>query len=322
MFAVELAGNGVVRDPGFPPYPVFVISVTQPVQSWTVYRRYSSFRSLGEHLGSTVGGAGGLPECPHMTHDMLMGSDDQLDRARVLLQQWLHQTLLFPGVKESQALRNFLCASANSPPPRLEIRWASAHCPSLDEMQMDELFDRHLDDREDVDETEVDGEEEGDDDSRDIANGHRMARAPGEVAHDATGHLGGGAYEQVADDVLSHNGKGHAHANGNGHNHGDVLTTGSHFSNGYYCGDDAMDQAGHSVDMASSFMSRGEDDRYDPAGCDMPNEEDIASSVPIEITFRDPAEMSWNHNGNSALSKNSPNAWDAPGAGGNGIEQW
>ena len=26
----------------------------------------------------------------------------QLDRARVVLQQWLHQTLLFPGVKESQ----------------------------------------------------------------------------------------------------------------------------------------------------------------------------------------------------------------------------
>lgn len=29
----------------------------------------------------------------------------QLDRARVLLQQWLHSTLLFPGVKESQVRR-------------------------------------------------------------------------------------------------------------------------------------------------------------------------------------------------------------------------
>ena len=47
-----------------------------------------------------------------------------------------------------QPLRNFLCASANAPPPRLEIRWASSHCPSLDEMQMDDLFDRHLEDRE------------------------------------------------------------------------------------------------------------------------------------------------------------------------------
>ncbi|CAM9429824.1 unnamed protein product [Scytosiphon promiscuus] len=142
MFAVELAGHGVVRDPGFPPYPVFVISVTQPIQ------RFSSFRSLGEHLGNTVlvAGGGGLPGCPHMTDEMLMGSDDQLDRARVLLQQWLHSTLLFPG-----CLRNFLCASANSPPPRLEIHWASSaggHCPSLDDMQMDELFGRHPDDHE------------------------------------------------------------------------------------------------------------------------------------------------------------------------------
>lgn len=46
--------------------------------SWTVYRRFSSFRSLGEHLGSTVGGGGGLPGCPHMTDDMLMASDEQV----------------------------------------------------------------------------------------------------------------------------------------------------------------------------------------------------------------------------------------------------
>ena len=49
-----------------------------------MYRRFSSFRSLGEHLGNTVavvGGGdsgGGLPGCPHMTDEMLMGSDDQV----------------------------------------------------------------------------------------------------------------------------------------------------------------------------------------------------------------------------------------------------
>lgn len=50
----------------------------------------------------------------------------------------------------TQCLRNFLCASANLPPPRLEIHWASnqaGHCPSLDDMQMDELFGRHPDDQ-------------------------------------------------------------------------------------------------------------------------------------------------------------------------------
>ncbi len=47
-----------------------------------------------------------------------------------------------------QCLRNFLCASANLPPPRLEIQWArenTGHCASLDDMQMDELFNRHPD---------------------------------------------------------------------------------------------------------------------------------------------------------------------------------
>jgi hypothetical protein len=43
-----------------------------------------------------------MPVCPYFTDDMLMGGGDQLDRARVLLQQWLHSALVFPGVKESQ----------------------------------------------------------------------------------------------------------------------------------------------------------------------------------------------------------------------------
>lgn len=51
-----------------------------------MYRRFSSFQSLGEHLGNTVAQAvvggdsagGGLPGCPHMTDEMLMGSDDQV----------------------------------------------------------------------------------------------------------------------------------------------------------------------------------------------------------------------------------------------------
>lgn len=45
-----------------------------------------------------------MPVCPYFTDDMLMGGGDQLDRARVLLQQWLHSALVFPGVKESQVL--------------------------------------------------------------------------------------------------------------------------------------------------------------------------------------------------------------------------
>ncbi|CAM9553864.1 unnamed protein product [Ascophyllum nodosum] len=294
MFAVELAGHGVVRDPGFPPYPVFVISVTQPLQSWTVYRRFSSFRSLGEHLGSTLGGASGLPGCPHMTDDMLMGSDEQLDRARVLLQQWLHQTLLYPGVRESQALRNFLCANANSPPPRVEIRWASAYCPSLDEMQMDDLFDRHLDDREDLHDPE-DDEDNASEGSRTTVEGFSFQRSP---------YVGGGV------------GMGRGVGMGGGAAGGGRLY------------EDAMDHTGghQSMDLESrSLMRGGGHQEYEPAAADMPNEEEIASSVPIDITFMDPAGVEWNNengadnqgNGDPAAgSANFREAFNGEGVGG------
>ncbi|CAM9492144.1 unnamed protein product [Ectocarpus fasciculatus] len=198
-----------------------------------------------------------------MTDEMLMGSDDQLERARVLLQQWLHSTLLFPGVKESQALRNFLCASANSPPPRLEIQWAGSqggHCPSLDDMQMDELFGRHPDDPDDLDDV---------DDDDDNAS---------EATPEGYGHSHRG--------VPSHNGGGGI-GSGNGVGFGD-----------------SMDQAGQSMELEPRSFSRGGGGQrgYEPAACDMPNEEDIASSVPIDITFMDPSAMHWGNgsgNGNN-----------------------
>lgn len=37
--------------------------------------------------------------------------------------------------------------------------------------------------------------------------------------------------------------------------------------------------------------------------------QDIASSVPIEITFRDPAEMSWNHNASSGETGGTRSRW-------------
>lgn len=55
-----------------------MVMVVYRHDSWTVYRRYSSFRSLGDHLRNTVGATGGLPGCPHMTDDVLMGSEDQV----------------------------------------------------------------------------------------------------------------------------------------------------------------------------------------------------------------------------------------------------
>jgi hypothetical protein len=161
-----------------------------------------------------------------MSDEMLMsGGDSQLDRARVLLQQWLHQTLLYPGVKESQVLRNFLCANANMPPPRLDITWANRYCPSLDEMEMDELFDRHLEEREDADNQSDD----------------EVSRQFGYTSD------GGGQGQEMGMSCASHRGEG---ALGRGGAPGGNLD--------------------HDLSL------------------DLPSQDDIASSVPVEISFRDP----------------------------------
>ncbi|CAM9484004.1 unnamed protein product [Chrysoparadoxa australica] len=222
MFTVELPGYGVVRDPGFPPYPVYVISVQQPLQTWTCYRRHSSFKSLGEHLASSVPGIGKVPHCPKMDDEVKIASSEQLDKARVLLQQWLHQTLLCPGVKESQVLRNFLCANANMPPPCLEITWVKNYNPSLDEMEMDELFDRQVEDR-DPDASDSDGDD-------DVAAGR------------------GYSFDGVGSWRMEYGASGGPR----GHHGGVAPALGA-------------------VNYA-----------------DMPTEDDIASSVPVEISFKDP----------------------------------
>lgn len=239
MFSIELAGYGVVRDPGLSPYPVFVISVNQPEQSWTCYRRYSSFKSLGEHLATAIGGLSGMPVCPQVSDEVLFGGNisskawaAQLEKARGLLQIWLHQTLVYPGVKESQVLRNFLCANANMPPAKLEITWSNSYCPSLDEMEMDELFDRHLEEK------EGDGSGIGNDIDSDNDDLDRS-----------------GARHAVSDDEF------------------DPV-----FGN---MDNDDSEGGPSSHRMA---VSHSKNDYYD-ATLDMPSEDDIASSVPVEITF-------------------------------------
>eukprot|EP00611_Tribonema_gayanum_P030049 TRINITY_DN822_c0_g2_i1.p1 TRINITY_DN822_c0_g2~~TRINITY_DN822_c0_g2_i1.p1 ORF type:complete len:725 (-),score=189.64 TRINITY_DN822_c0_g2_i1:946-3120(-) len=259
MFTVELAGYGIVRDVGFAPYPVFVISVQQPMQSWTCYRRYSSFKSLSDHLSNGVRSA--LPQCPHMTDDSLMSSADQLDGARVQLQAWLHQALLIPGVKESKVLQNFLCANANMPPPRLDITWASNYCPSLDEMEMDELFDRHLEEKEgEGNEYARDGSDAGSDNDEPGGLGRENGysyEGPSDMEFGTSAASGGAGMHHHQQHSR---GGGGAAGNGNGDRHSGGTARGD----GY-----AHDTDGQHYDST----------------LDMPSEDDIASSVPVEITF-------------------------------------
>ena len=50
----------------------------------------------------------------------------------------------------------FLCLEANQPPPYLEIHWRNHANGSFDEMDMDEMFERHVDDEHETDEEDDD----------------------------------------------------------------------------------------------------------------------------------------------------------------------
>lgn len=172
----DLAGGGAgVQSP----HLVHAVSVTQPVQSWTVIRDHVDFVAVGNALSPVIPG---LPACPSapMFDDNGHSSDvDQIVQARNTLQEWLTSILLYPGARESPAVRQFLCYGANIVPPQFEgVAWVSfsppplagpvnipqhppavaptpahssgtgqVHC--LDEMEMDDMF----------------GYEEGDDDN-------------------------------------------------------------------------------------------------------------------------------------------------------------
>lgn len=119
-FYVTISASG--RDPQDPSRIIHAISVSQPVQSWTVVREYNDFVDVGNKLLLVNPG---LPLCP--TIAPLVSSDnttnnpsDQIVHVRNVLQEWLISVLLFPGARESPALRNFMTFGANQIPQRFE----------------------------------------------------------------------------------------------------------------------------------------------------------------------------------------------------------
>jgi PX domain len=104
---------------------VYAVTVIQPVQTWTVIRAHSDFLAVQSSLASTLHGT---PLCP----ENLSGKDNALRTirsgslvaARQQLQQWLLAVLMFPGVRESQAIRIFLTDAANIIPVQYEnVTW-------------------------------------------------------------------------------------------------------------------------------------------------------------------------------------------------------
>jgi hypothetical protein len=149
------------------PRLVHVVSVSQPVQSWTVIRDHVDFVALGNALSTIIHG---LPACPTPPPEA-RGTEDnnRIVGARDALQEWLTSVLFVPGARENPAVRQFLCYGANIVPPQFEgVSWVqfsngslahtagrnatiepqtgvpaslvSAAPVALDEMEMDDMF--------------------------------------------------------------------------------------------------------------------------------------------------------------------------------------
>lgn len=148
-FRVSITATGA--DPRDNISYVHAISVAQPVQSWTVIREHAEFMNVANSLKQLMPG---LPPCP-------TGAGDA-EQVREQLQHWLSNILHFPGVRESPNIRHFLCFGANAVPPHFEhVNWitfgdsstgsnnnmqagnfnSGGRAHSLDEMEMDDMFD-------------------------------------------------------------------------------------------------------------------------------------------------------------------------------------
>jgi hypothetical protein len=140
--SVEVAGYGICQTSL--PFSVLVICVQQEqFQAWTVYRRGSSFDALAEQLRTLHPN---LPQVPRFNLDDL--TPDNLELCRLALNDWLQSITANPMILRTQSMYQFLCVDANMPPPYLEIYWKNGNNGSFEEMEMDDMFEKHLDENE------------------------------------------------------------------------------------------------------------------------------------------------------------------------------
>mmetsp|Transcript_25905 Transcript_25905/g.49842 ORF Transcript_25905/g.49842 Transcript_25905/m.49842 type:complete len:654 (+) Transcript_25905:620-2581(+) len=130
------------------PHVIHAISVSQPVQSWTVIRDHVDFLAMDNALGGVLAslagsggsgndGGGGIPSCPPVPPELLASASpsdptaaltasqaDLLVRSRHGAQQWLSRILSVAAARESPVMRQFLCYGANVVPPQFQaISW-------------------------------------------------------------------------------------------------------------------------------------------------------------------------------------------------------
>lgn len=103
---------------------IHAVSVTQPVQSWTVIRDHVDFTNIGNALSPIIQGLPNCPPAPTVVASTAEIDVEEIVRARHATQNWLDNILQYPGARESPAVNDFLCYDANRVPSHLEgVHW-------------------------------------------------------------------------------------------------------------------------------------------------------------------------------------------------------
>lgn len=116
-FSVVILASGPVSGGGM----VHAVSVTQPVQSWTVLRSHKDFSVVADALSPILTS---LPPCPEPLD--YNGDINTIITARNKMQYWLTNVLMYPGARESPEVRHFLTFGANMIPSEFEgVSWVN-----------------------------------------------------------------------------------------------------------------------------------------------------------------------------------------------------
>jgi len=138
MLTIEVAGYGICQDQGGPPYVVYIICVQQEsLQTWYVYRRYTSFVGISDQLRVLHPD---IFPVPFIAENILTG--DKMEENRNLLDTWLQNVIANPLILRTQSMYHFLCADANVLPPFIDVHWRNSNNGSFDDMDMEEMFDK------------------------------------------------------------------------------------------------------------------------------------------------------------------------------------
>ena len=130
---IDVCGFRIVRDSAARDYIVFIIKVRLGAFAWTVYRRFTQFRALGESLKRAIADA---PACPPKR---LLGAHtpEYVEQRRVELLEWVRALARDERVCRSPEFHEFLRAQANvseraprAPPPLVRALQTppSPHC--------------------------------------------------------------------------------------------------------------------------------------------------------------------------------------------------